>query len=1528
MPEHGPKFSLEKHPEVSNADVLTETQARLEGWKSAGSLADEFKTYPELVKKLAEKHTSEHPNWIKTFRVKKGVASGTNYHPDLVEILAKELTEISSARENIEYSPEGWCTISSAARILGLKDKLRVKTLAEKFRTNHPEWFAEYKTSRGFIFEHYHPELVQKLKEAEDATEKYGEPPEGWVNVHGLAKSFGISPNSLRKAVNKYRASNPVWFGLFRPKSVSLQTEYFHPDLVEKIKDELGATIKLRTETTQAPEGWITVPSLAKEFKGAYPKLIRKLADKHLAIHPEWVGKYKDRGGFKIAVTYHPDLATELRKELFVILSAREGIESAPEGWMTQAALLKELGYSNWQKMKDLAEKYRAEHPDWFSIHKHTKGSVYEYYHPELIQRIKDSLIEQLVERSETEEAPQGWLNSHALRKALGVSAHKIKELEDKYRNDRPEWFKKYKGENGWILEHLHPNLVEAIKEDLNSYAELRGATEVALEGWESASEFSKRRNKGWIPKIQKMADHFRISNPDWIRKYRHPVVGRITDFYHPDLIRALESEFALESDRKNLPDKLVNLVIEIAEGDSLDAQTFRTLVHVFGPSRYLDVLYKFRPEYKGLPVEYVKGVIAQYLGDFLILKGEFRPDDIRVAAEHLSELSLQEGLIENLKDYCLHYYLKNKSTGGSAQDIIMTCIEGFRVKLGSNSNPILEEVLGKLEAYYNSLFSDFQKPDRFIDQLDEKREFPDVNQRINIKELAEKKRLLIADEMGVGKSASILMAKENLGVKCALIVAPSNVLETWRRYLSATMKGGYYRLGMAPNVLLVESVEELDMEGIAEPYDYVLISQERLNKKYVDALQKLDYDMLVVDEAHKLKSLEGVRTDSLLQLAEKISSNDQYLAMLSGTPVPNKIEDIAVTLKLLYPDRFQHEDNKEFAQKIIRGDLIDLRSLLVPRMQMKGLRESIEMPNLNEELREIELSQQEKEIYEILIENDEITASEKLRTLRLFVMNPDTVDATPGLTSSKIERLSASLQDVFTNKKKILLFVNDYIEGIIRGDKTILAKLNLPEDVQVLVVRGEVPTDERDRIQQEFNQGEGKMLLVVSGQTADVGVDYSGAEEIIFYNEPWTEYQRRQELGRAYRPGLKHDLTSATMLTNETIEDGIHEYIVRKYNAVEKLLRGIPTTDLEKELLSQDERGIQADLSVTPELAEYYFSSWDKMVKIFRYVKEIGEVDLQKFLSKYGEDYARCYNELGNRSYQANANRIAGTLIDHFMKEDGQNRETIRILDLASGPEMLKKHSRDELTDRIISIDINSAHFQGDNSENRVIGSLTRLPFENSSFDYLNLTFALHYSRFVPSRKEYERLEVLQEMNRVLRTGGRGIIDLVYSLDFKDFGAFKKHIRELGFEVDDNYTGNIESESRYKSKIITLKKIRDLAPDFSIEKLVKSMNREELNGFKFDDVEGKLKDSRRIITSFRLGDQDYDIDFNSADKNVYTEEQQILMTAGELRGQYGDIESIPAEEVINNKFIRLKSGAHYILFKRLTAGPGGVIVK
>src|SRR3989338_8530690 len=383
------------------------------------------------------------------------------------------------------------------------------------------------------------------------------------------------------------------------------------------------------------------------------------------------------------------------------------------------------------------------------------------------------------------------------------------------------------------------------------------------------------------------------------------------------------------------------------AENDKTNFVDFKRLIAVFGVSAALDLLFKFHPEFKDLPIDRVKSTMAEYLGDFLVAKHEFNPKDIGDAVPLLSDATYRDALFENMKAHCMLYYFDQRKAGvrGNGHDIVYKYLVQMVDELHSITDKNLDQVIEDVVTYFSVALQEFEKPEKFVDRLAADREFPDMNQRINMKELKDKKRMLIADEMGLGKSASVIMAKEHMKFGCALIVVPSNVIQTWLDYLSDdSERGGYFKSGQAPRVLIITDPEQL-RTVIKSEYDYLLISHTRLNGRYAQALEQLDPKMLIVDEVHKLKNLSGVHSSSLKPLLRKLEGEDKYVALLSGTPIPNKVRDIAFVLKTLFPRQFGEMPDSLLVRSIIQGNIVGLRTLLLPHMQLKELEDAVDMP-------------------------------------------------------------------------------------------------------------------------------------------------------------------------------------------------------------------------------------------------------------------------------------------------------------------------------------------------------------------------------------------------------------------------------------------------------------------------------------------------------------------------------------------------------------------------------------------------------
>jgi SNF2 family DNA or RNA helicase len=190
----------------------------------------------------------------------------------------------------------------------------------------------------------------------------------------------------------------------------------------------------------------------------------------------------------------------------------------------------------------------------------------------------------------------------------------------------------------------------------------------------------------------------------------------------------------------------------------------------------------------------------------------------------------------------------------------------------------------------------------------------------------------LLADDVGLGKTisagliASELMARNRISK--ILVVCPKLLIPQWKEELET--KFGIPGV-MATGKDLVEA--KLPDEGGA------VITTYQSARMYLDALEKSGFEMLILDEAHKLRNLYGV--DQTPQVAQRFRDAlagriFKYVLMLTATPIHNRLWDIYSLVDLLAIARgHQNPFGSEglFARTFIADDRTTARQL-TPNMR------------------------------------------------------------------------------------------------------------------------------------------------------------------------------------------------------------------------------------------------------------------------------------------------------------------------------------------------------------------------------------------------------------------------------------------------------------------------------------------------------------------------------------------------------------------------------------------------------------------
>lgn len=190
--------------------------------------------------------------------------------------------------------------------------------------------------------------------------------------------------------------------------------------------------------------------------------------------------------------------------------------------------------------------------------------------------------------------------------------------------------------------------------------------------------------------------------------------------------------------------------------------------------------------------------------------------------------------------------------------------------------------------------------------------------------------RFLLADEVGMGKTieAGLVIKEKKLRgeLKRILLIVPKSAMRQWQQELKVHFNENFHIYdsdfisGMARTFAGFEAEEELNFW---KQHNQIIVSTDALrpmvvrqgwsqdrideyNKYRLEAVVNAEFDMVVIDEAHRMGG--STARVSRYQLAETLCNTVPNVLLLSATPHRGKSDHFRRVLRLLDADTFSGE--------------------------------------------------------------------------------------------------------------------------------------------------------------------------------------------------------------------------------------------------------------------------------------------------------------------------------------------------------------------------------------------------------------------------------------------------------------------------------------------------------------------------------------------------------------------------------------------------------------------------------------------
>ncbi|XP_069791239.1 DNA annealing helicase and endonuclease ZRANB3 isoform X2 [Narcine bancroftii] len=426
--------------------------------------------------------------------------------------------------------------------------------------------------------------------------------------------------------------------------------------------------------------------------------------------------------------------------------------------------------------------------------------------------------------------------------------------------------------------------------------------------------------------------------------------------------------------------------------------------------------------------------------------------------------------------------------------------------------------------------------------------------------------RCMIADEMGLGKTIQAIATSYFYKKEWPmLIVVPSSLRYPWIEELEKWITD------LNPyDVNLIESKNDIGRIPASKVtiLGYGLLTRDA--QTLINALYDQNFQVVIVDESHYIKSRNAARSTILMPIIQKATR----AVLLTGTPALGRPEELFMQINALYPGKFGTwiEFAKKYCNAHLRyfgkraqwdckgaSNLDELHQRLSNIMIRRKKDEVLTQlpPKIRQQI-QFELSKDAaKEMSDSIEEWEKLMRnlhSKSAETDNSFIkvtelitrMHKQTAIAKAGAVKDYIKMM---LQD---DKLKFLVFAHHLIMLQACTEAVIETK------VQYIRIDGSVPSSERIRFVNQFQNDPKVKVAILSIQAAGQGLTFTAATHVVFAELYWDPGHLLQAEDRAHRIGQCSSVHVHYLIAKGTLDSFMWSMLKRKTCVTTNVLNGI----------------------------------------------------------------------------------------------------------------------------------------------------------------------------------------------------------------------------------------------------------------------------------------------------------------------------------------------------------------------------------
>ncbi|MEW9700350.1 DEAD/DEAH box helicase [Paenibacillus sp. SI8] len=432
--------------------------------------------------------------------------------------------------------------------------------------------------------------------------------------------------------------------------------------------------------------------------------------------------------------------------------------------------------------------------------------------------------------------------------------------------------------------------------------------------------------------------------------------------------------------------------------------------------------------------------------------------------------------------------------------------------------------------------------------------------------------RAILADEVGLGKTIEAgLILKEYMIrglVRRTLILVPASLVLQWVRELNT--KFGIPAVAQKKAYMWQQN-------------DVIVASMDTAKRDpHRGIVMGLEYDMLIVDEAHKLKNKKTTNYTFVNELRKK------YCLLLTATPVQNDLKELYNLITLLKPGQLgiqsSFKTNYVVGKRTPKNEAMlqnELSKVMIRNRRGDG---GVHYTKRVVKNIPLTLSPDEQALYDGVTDfvrtryqesRGDLTSMLSLITLQrevcssrdavfITLVNLFKKTAEDSPMRAKIWELVELIRSIKANTKaeQTMQLVQDINDKVIifteyRASQEYLLNYLKERKISAVPYRGGMNRGKKDWMMDLFRN---RAQVLVATEAGGEGINLQFCHNMINFDLPWNPMRVEQRIGRVHRLGQTHDVNIYNLSTRHTIEEHILALLHEKINMFEMVIGQLDT--------------------------------------------------------------------------------------------------------------------------------------------------------------------------------------------------------------------------------------------------------------------------------------------------------------------------------------------------------------------------------